>query len=129
MAHRRHVGWRSARAMLAAVMVAFAAGCSDGAPPEAGVNRGQVIDQDAENPIAGVIVVGIYSGDRLKRVQELWRLEGATSCGAPPRTSQGLVPFLEAILKEQVELGDSAAKIDATNDRLRWANEALVRKK
>jgi hypothetical protein len=70
-----------------------------------------------------------FVGDRQKRLDELRRLEGATSCGAPPKTSEGLVPFLEAILKEQTELGESASAIRITNDFLGWARDALQRKK
>jgi hypothetical protein len=69
-----------------------------------------------------------FIGDRTARLQELWRLEGATSCGASPKTSQGLVPLLEAILSEQAELHDGPDKIRDTNESLRYAKDALHQK-
>jgi hypothetical protein len=68
-------------------------------------------------------------GTRDKRLYELWRLQSANSCLATPKTSQGLVPFLEAILQEELELGDSQSSIRDTKQQLAWAREALLRRK
>jgi hypothetical protein len=67
-----------------------------------------------------------FTGDRRTRLQELWRLEGATSCGASPKSSNGLVPLLEAILNEQGELHDGPDKVRDTIDSLRSAKDALL---
>jgi len=237
MAHRQHVALPTIRRTVClALFAALAASCKD-APPKPVWSRAQVIDQDTEQPIAGVIVVGKYrgsrgfegasscnrvesavsdengwfalpldpeagplymegyhkdyrhgypiripvcgidddpekcqiwvqrrddtdkvvsvvkqptiyhgleeakkaaryfedlymkrsNGDRKARMDELWRLVGATSCLAPPKASQGLLPFLDAILHEQIELHDMQDAIRDTNERLRWARDALQR--
>lgn len=246
MAHRDDVTSTRARAtsarggrvarLLGAVAFVLA-GCSGGAPPQATVNQGQVLDQDTGQPIAGVIVVGVYRGSvsgsgatscnrvesavsdpqgwfelpldpeagplamegyhrdyrhgwpvrvptcgingdpeqcqvwqdrrddtdnvvsivkeptiyhgkeeatkaarywqdlylkrfegtREERIRELWRLP--ISCLAPPKSSLGLVPFLEAILHEQIELGDSTDAIRSTNERIETARKVLQRRK
>jgi hypothetical protein len=72
MAHRQHVALRTVRkAVGLALFAALVASCKD-APPPTVWGRGQVIDQDTEKPIAGVIVVGKYRGSR--------GFEGASSC-------------------------------------------------
>ena len=70
-----------------------------------------------------------FKGTREERLRELWRLTGAGSCGAPPRTSPGPVPFFEAILQEQIDLGDLPGKIQSTNEDIEAAKNALLRKK
>lgn len=229
-------GFRSGRACLMACTLALS-GCSHSAPPQETVNRGQVIDQDTGQPIAGVIVVGRYRGSirgsgatscnrvesaisdkggwfelpldpdagpltmegyheayrhgwpvrvpicgikgdgnpdecqvwqerrdnsdkvvsivkeptiyhgeaeaakaarygqdvymkrfegtREERLQELWRLPAGNSCMAQPRASKGLLPFLEAILKEQIVLGDSRDAIRITNEQIDSAKKVL----
>ena len=239
MAHREHVGRRAVRTTVGiALFAAVAASCSGDAPPQPAVNRGQVIDQDTEQPIVGVIVIGIYrgsrgfegatscnrvetaisdakgwftlpldpaagplymegyhrdyrhgypiriptcgidsdpnkcdiwvqrrddndtvvsvvkeptvyhgrpeaakaaryyedlymkrfNGTRAQRGLELSRLESATSCLAPPKTSRGLIPFLEGILQEQIILRESSDAIRITNERLQSARDVLHRK-
>lgn len=64
-------------------------------------------------------------GTREKRLYELHRLQSATSCLASPRSSQGLVPFLQAILQEEIALGDSASSIRMTKEGIEWAREVL----
>jgi hypothetical protein len=66
-----------------------------------------------------------FKGTREERLRELWRLQSGNSCLAPPKTSEGLVPFLEAILQEEIALGDSRDSIRDTNERIKWANEVL----
>jgi len=66
-----------------------------------------------------------FDGTREERLQELWRLPAANSCLAPAKTSQGLLPFLEAILQEQIELGDYPQKIRVTNERLETVRKVL----
>ena len=68
-------------------------------------------------------------GTREKRLYELHRLQSATSCLASPRSSQGLVPFLEAILQEETALGDSASSIRITNERIDVAKKILLMRK
>jgi hypothetical protein len=70
-----------------------------------------------------------FEGAREERLRELWRLTAAGSCGAPPKTSPGPVPFLEAILQEQIELGDLPGKIRSTNEDIQAAKNALLRSK
>jgi hypothetical protein len=70
-----------------------------------------------------------FKGTREERLQELWRLPAANSCLASPRTSPGLEPFLQAILQEQIALGDSKDAVRVTNDRIETAREVLLRKK
>ena len=72
MAYRKNVGRLGWQAMVVALLAGLLAGCSDSAPPQPTVKRGQVIDQDTEKPIPGVIVVGTYEGSR--------GFEGASSC-------------------------------------------------
>jgi hypothetical protein len=70
-----------------------------------------------------------FEGTREERLRELWRLTGANSCLGPPKTSRGLQPFLEAILQEQIALGDLPGKIESTNGYIEAAKDALRQKK
>ncbi len=70
-----------------------------------------------------------FKGTREERLQELWRLPAANSCLAPPKTSQGLLPFLQAILQEQIALDDYPQKTDVTRERITFAREALSGRK
>lgn len=70
-----------------------------------------------------------FKGTREQRLEELWRLPAANSCLAPPKSSPGLEPFLQAILQEQIELGDSADAIRTTKQRIETVKEAMRRKK
>lgn len=50
-----------------------------------------------------------------QREIRLWKLRTyEKDCAGRPRTSAGLVPFIEAILKEQTELGDEQSRIAST---------------
>ena len=64
-----------------------------------------------------------------KRLYELHRLQSATSCLAQPRSSLGLIPFLEAILHEETALGDSESSIRITNERIDVAKKILLMRK
>ncbi len=49
-----------------------------------------------------------------------------TECGGPAKTTPGLAPFIEAILAEQIELGDSQAAISGARgslERALWRTE------
>jgi len=70
-----------------------------------------------------------FKGTREERLQELWRLQSGNSCLAPPKTSQGLVPFLEAILQEEMSLRDSPDSIRITNERIETAGKLLQLRK
>jgi hypothetical protein len=70
-----------------------------------------------------------FAGSREQRIRELWRLPSANSCLAPPRTSQGLLPFLQAILKEQIDLGDSQDAIRSTNDYIEIVTKVVQTRK
>jgi hypothetical protein len=70
-----------------------------------------------------------FEGTREERLRELWRLPSGNSCMASPKTSQGLVPFLEAILKEQSALNDSTDAIRSTNERIDMAKGVLQKRK
>jgi hypothetical protein len=232
MADRNYVMRRvgpTALQLLVSVAIALAR-CSDAAPPQETVNRGQVLDQDTGKPITGAIVVGKYLGsmgaggasscnrvesavsdangwfelpldpkagplameayhrgyrygwpvrvaecdpkgnctisqqrrdanDQVvsivreptiyhgwveamaasregtdvylkksegtpeERFRVLWGLEGATSCLARAKTTPGLEPLLEAILQEQIELGDSPDAIRVTRERIETARK------
>lgn len=69
-----------------------------------------------------------FSGTREQRGFELDRLVSATSCMAPPKQSSGLIPFLEAILLEQITLRESADAIRITNETLQSARDVLQRR-
>jgi hypothetical protein len=62
-----------------------------------------------------------FEGTREERIQRLWALVSASSCLAPPKTSPGPVPYLEAILEEQIALGDRPAAIESTRGYLETA--------
>jgi hypothetical protein len=70
-----------------------------------------------------------FNGTREQRLEELWRLPAANSCLAPPKSSPGLEPFLQAILQEQIELGDSADAIRTTKERIETVREVMRRKR
>ncbi len=61
-------------------------------------------------------------GTREGRIQELRGHQ--KNCAGPPRSSDGIVPFLEEILKEQMELGDSDG-IKSTRDWIRLSPKRL----
>lgn len=64
------------------------------------------------------------------REQRLWKLRlYQLDCAGKPRTSSGLVPFIEAILEEQTELGDERSRISDTQFHLEWAKKRLQREK
>jgi hypothetical protein len=46
---------------------------------------------------------------------------------APPRSSPGLEPFLQAILQEQIDLNDYADKIRVTRERIEIARRVIQR--
>lgn len=54
-----------------------------------------------------------------QRLQQLHIIQA--DCGGPPKTTEGLVPALEAMLVEQIELGDSPSAIKWTRDQLEIA--------
>lgn len=56
--------------------------------------------------------------DRDAHIKELWGYQ--KGCAGPPRSSDGLVPFLQEILKDQTELGDSSG----TESTQRWIEMA-----
>ena len=56
--------------------------------------------------------------DRDAHIRELWGYQ--KDCPGPTRTSEGLVPFLQEILKDQTELGD-ASGITSTNEWIEMA--------
>ncbi|MCC6193722.1 MAG: hypothetical protein IT518_04565 [Burkholderiales bacterium] len=56
--------------------------------------------------------------DRDAHIRELWGYQ--KDCTGPPRSSDGLVPFLQEILKDQTELGD-ASGITSTNEWIEMA--------
>ena len=56
--------------------------------------------------------------DRAGKLSELHRLRVEGNCDGPPQTTNGAVPFYEAIYAEQLELGDSA-------DELAWTHEDI----
>ena len=66
-----------------------------------------------------------FEGTREERLQELWRLPAANSCMARPKTSPGLLSFLEAIRQEQMALGDSSDAIRSTTQRIEMAKDVL----
>lgn len=55
-----------------------------------------------------------FRGTKEEWLFELRRL--STSCGGPPQTSDGLVPFLEAIYQEQLTNNESASQLERTHD-------------
>lgn len=70
-----------------------------------------------------------FKGTREQRLRELHRLVAANSCLATPRRSQGLIPFLEAIEREQIAMGDSRDGVRITNEQMETAKKLLeVRK-
>ncbi|MEP7182644.1 MAG: hypothetical protein ABI886_10680, partial [Betaproteobacteria bacterium] len=62
-----------------------------------------------------------FHGSRDARLRELQRI--SITCAGGPQTTAGLVPFLEAVLKEQEELGDSSDSLRDTRQALVWAKE------
>jgi len=52
-----------------------------------------------------------FMGDRAQRLDELHRLPGAANCGGTFYSSKGSPPFFQAILDEQIELGDDDASL------------------
>ena len=70
-----------------------------------------------------------FEGTKEDRLQELWRLPAANSCLARPKTSQGLLPFLAAIQREQIALGDSRDALRSTEQRIEMARDALTERK
>ena len=56
--------------------------------------------------------------DRNAHVKELWGYQ--KDCTGPPQSSDGLLPFLQEILKDQTELGDSSG-IKSTQDWIELA--------
>jgi hypothetical protein len=60
-----------------------------------------------------------FKGTREERLRELHRI--SITCAGGPRTSPGLVPFLEAVLKEQEELGDTAEALRDSRQGITWA--------
>jgi hypothetical protein len=52
-----------------------------------------------------------FVGDRTQRLNEIHRLSGAGICEGTYYSSAGPVPFFQAILEEQIELGDDEASL------------------
>jgi hypothetical protein len=101
MAHREHVSanpWRDAVAVC--VFALLANGCSRGEALRPTENRGRVIDQDTEQPIAGALVVGKYMGSIAWGGASCDRIESAVSDDQGwftiPTDSNGKPPFMEA---------------------------------
>ena len=55
-----------------------------------------------------------FTGSPTERLMELQRLTGAAICGGGPQTTNGPIEFLDAIYREQVELGASAEVLART---------------
>lgn len=55
-----------------------------------------------------------FIGTPSERLMELQRLAGAAICGGGPQTTKGPIEFLDAIYREQVELGASADMLRGT---------------
>jgi len=54
--------------------------------------------------------------DRAGKLSELHRLRVEGNCDGPPQSTNGAVPFYEAIYAEQLELGDSASELAWTKE-------------
>ena len=59
-------------------------------------------------------------GERDARLLELHVLQ--SDCAGPPKSTKGLAPFIEAILAEQTELGDTDGAINISRRRLENAH-------
>lgn len=64
---------------------------------------------------------------REERLEEIRGLRPETNCGGPPQQSQGAIPFLEAILAEQVQANDSEVERLKTKERIDSAQYYLNR--
>jgi hypothetical protein len=68
-----------------------------------------------------------FRGSREERLLGLRGLSNAGSCGGPPQTSPGPIPFFEAIRDEQVQLKEEQRFVDLTNNDIKYAEDIAWR--
>ena len=69
-----------------------------------------------------------FRGTREQRLSELGRLAGQGLCVGGPRTTDGAVPYVRAILEEQRALGAPQGHLDQTADNLKTAEISAARR-
>jgi hypothetical protein len=70
-----------------------------------------------------------FVGTREERLKEVYRLHVAASCVGPHQTTDGPVPYFEALYAEELALNDAERSLQMTRDYIRAAEQSFARAK